>query len=54
MFFEVMGKIWGKKKVKLLINNNLTFLFVTHEVEKSNFYKDLERVKDWTESKKKI
>ncbi len=36
--------MWGKKKVKPLINNNLTFCFVTSNVEKSNFYKDLEGV----------
>jgi hypothetical protein len=29
------------------------FPFVTPEVEKSNFYKDLEGVLDWEESKKK-
>ena len=45
-----MGEIWGKKKVKLLINNNLTFLFVTSEVEKSNFYRDLEQVIEWEDS----
>ena len=30
------------------------FPFVTPEVEKSNFYKDLERVMEWEESKKKV
>jgi hypothetical protein len=27
---------------------------VTHEVEKSNFYTDLDRVLEWKESKKNI
>lgn len=39
--------MWGKKKAKPLINNDLTLSFVTPEVEKSNFYKDLNTLMDF-------
>jgi hypothetical protein len=39
--------MWGKKKAKPLINNYLALSFVTSEVEKSNFYRDLERLNEW-------
>jgi hypothetical protein len=45
--------MWGKKKIKQLINNDLTFCFVTSEVEKSNFYKDLVGLLNWDDSARK-
>jgi hypothetical protein len=33
-------------------NTNAGLSFVTQEVEKSNFYRDLEGVLDWEETKK--
>ena len=44
--------MWGNKNAKPLINNDLTCSLVTSKVEKSNFYRDLERVLDWEEPKK--
>ena len=38
--------MWGNKKAKQLIYKYLAFYFVTADVEKSNFYKDLEMVKE--------
>ena len=39
--------MWGNKKAKPLINNDLTLSFVTSTVEKSNFYKELNTLIDW-------
>jgi len=43
---------WGvsNKKAPILYRMGLLAYFVTCEVEKSNFYKDLERVLDWEDS----
>ena len=54
VFLKLWGKYGERKKIKLLINNNLTFLFVTTEVEKSNFYKDLNTLIDNEFNIKKI
>jgi hypothetical protein len=39
--------MWGNKKAKPLINNDLALSFVTSRVEKSNFYKELNTLIDW-------
>jgi hypothetical protein len=35
------------------LRDSFSFCFVTSEVDKSNFYKDLERVMDWKKIQKK-
>jgi len=36
----------------MTLSHSFSFCFVTPEVDKSNFYTDLERVKDWKDTVK--
>jgi hypothetical protein len=51
-----MFSAWGLtiKKAPNLYGMGLLAFFVTPEVDKSNFYKDLERVMDWKVKTEKI